>query len=319
MAKKKHSEVIQGTEKEFMDIFLSMCSSRSSWEVWADLMSAIACSLSNATDRSAEHYERREKEYADCIKRLGSVEAPAHILGIIVTALENNPEQDFLGKMYMDLNLGNHWKGQFFTPYSVSKMMADITIGNVDRQIEEKGYISICDPSCGAGSTLIAAANSMKRSKYNFQNHVLFVGQDLDRVVALMCYIQLSLLGCAGYICVGNTITNPLAGDPLFPQELESQELWFMPMFASEVWHMRRIFYSLPPIGQRGAVTAEKTAGKERYFMFFDFKETEEHHGLLEREVRADTNADSGRNMPGVRNESSGRDATQFAESGIPV
>ena len=143
----KKSEVIRGTEKEFLDVFNRLCYSRSSWQIWADLVGAIACTLSNVADRTPKHFEAREKEYAQCIERLGSVKMPAEILHIIVMALENEPEQDFLGKMYMNLNLGNHWKGQFFTPYNVCKMMSQMTVGNVDRQIEEQGYISICDPA----------------------------------------------------------------------------------------------------------------------------------------------------------------------------
>lgn len=274
---KKYSENIQGTEKEFLDLFERLCYSRSSWQVWVDVISAIACSLSNVTDRSPEHFEQREKEYAQCIERLGSVEAPAKILGTIVMALENEPEQDFLGKMYMNLNLGNHWKGQFFTPYSICKMMSGITMETADRQIEEQGYISVCDSACGAGATLIAAANTMKNSKYNFQNHVIFVGQDVDRVVAQMCYIQLSLLGCAGYICVGNTLSNPMTGHVLFPREKEGQELWYMPMFQSDVWHWRKIFNSLG--NMCGTVTTEKTVEKERFFMFFDFNKKEAPNG----------------------------------------
>ena len=203
----KHSEAIQGTEKEFLDEFQKLCYSRSSWQVWADLMAAMACSISNVADRSPEHYESREKEYAQCIERLGSVEIPAKMLAIIVEALERNPEQDFLGEMYMQLNLGNHWKGQFFTPYCVCKMMSEITCEDVDSHIEKQGYLSICDPACGAGATLIAAANTMKKCKHNFQNHVVFVAQDIDRITGMMCYIQLSLLGCAGYVCIANTIT----------------------------------------------------------------------------------------------------------------
>ena len=149
MVKARRSEIIQGTEKEFMDAFARLCYSRSAWQVWADLISAIACSLSNATDRESRHFEAREKEYAECIKRLGSVEAPAKILHIIIMALGNDPEQDFLGRMYMELNLGNHWKGQFFTPYSICRMMSEIAVGDVDRRIEERGYISICDPAWG--------------------------------------------------------------------------------------------------------------------------------------------------------------------------
>jgi hypothetical protein len=266
----KQSEIIQGTEKEFLDAFKQLCYTRTSWQVWSDLMLAMSCSISNAVDRSPEHYERREKEFAECIKRLGSVEIPARMLAIIVMALETDPEQDFLGKMYMNLNLGNHWKGQFFTPYDVCKAMSEITCVEVDSQIERQGYISVCDPACGAGATLIAAANTMKQAKHNFQNHVLFVGQDIDRITGMMCYIQLSLLGCAGYVCVANTLTNPLTGHPLFPNENAEQELWYTPMFQSNVWTIRRMLKSMENIG--GTVTTEKTVGKEHFYMFFDFE-----------------------------------------------
>ena len=237
----------------------------------------MACSIANSTDRSPKRHEDREKEYAACIKRLGGVEKPARLLSILVAAMEMNPDQDFLGELYMALELGNHWKGQFFTPYSLCELMSRITIKEVDGRIEREGYISICDPSCGAGATLIAAVRTMKRSRYNFQNHVLFVGQDIDRVTGMMCYIQLSLLGCPGYICIGNTLTNPMTGHVLFPREKKGQELWYMPMFFSDIWHWRRMFYSLEGLG--GTVTTEKTVEKERYFMFFDFKGQEVQHG----------------------------------------
>lgn len=246
----KKSEMIQGTEKEFLNVFHELCYSRSSWQVWADLICAIACSVSNAVDQTPKHFEQREQEYAQCIKRLGSVELPAKILTIIVMALENQPEQDFLGKIFMSLNLGNHWKGQFFTPYAICKMMDKIVCGDIDSQIEKKGFVSICDPACGAGATMIAAANDMKDAKHNFQNHVLFVGQDIDRIAGMMCYIQLSLLGCAGYVCIGNTLTNPLTGHILFPHEKEGQELWYMPMFQNDIWKWRRNFYLLREMGE---------------------------------------------------------------------
>ena len=273
----KQSEAIQGTEKEFLNEFHKLCYSRSSWQVWADLMTAIACSISNVADRSPEHYESREKEYAQCIERLGSVEIPAKMLAIIVEALERNPEQDFLGEMYMQLNLGNHWKGQFFTPYCVCKMMSEITCEDVDSHIEKQGYLSICDPACGAGATLIAAANTMKKCKHNFQNHVVFVAQDIDRITGMMCYIQLSLLGCAGYACIANTITNPLTGHVLFPNEKEGQELWYMPMFQNQIWTWRRLFQSMDGLG--GTATTEKTVEKEHFYMFFDFDKKEEAYG----------------------------------------
>lgn len=274
----------QGNQKEFMNIFHELCYSRQPWEVWSDVVTMMACSIANAADRTEGRHEKREKEYAECLKRVGSVEKPAQLLAVIVNALEENPEQDFLGEMYMGLNLGNHWKGQFFTPYSICKMMSQITCGSIDSQIEQQGYISVCDEACGARATLIAAANTMKKSKYNFQNHVLFVGQDIDRIVGMMCYIQLSLLGCAGYICIGNSLSNPLTGHVLFPQEKEGQELWIMPMFRTDVWNIRRMAVMMENIC--GTVGTKKPVEKERYFMFFDFKEQEAGNG---REKFADS------------------------------
>ncbi|WP_415270833.1 N-6 DNA methylase [Hominibacterium faecale] len=251
-----------------------MCYSRSTWEVWADLMSAMACSLSNAVDLVPEHYDKREEEYAACIKRLGSVELPSKIFSVVVMALENNPDQDFLGKMYITLGLGNHWKGQFFTPYSVCKIMAEMNFGNETKtQIEENGYISICDMTCGAGATLIATIDTLKK-KINFQNNVLFVGQDIDRVVSQMCYIQLSLLGCAGYVIVGDLFTSPVCGPSiLLPAEKEGQEFWYMPMFQSQVWTYRKLIRSLGMKTNSGTETTQKTVEKEHFYMYFDFKE----------------------------------------------
>ena len=232
---------IEGTEKEFLDLFQKLCYSRQKWQVWADLVSAWACSLSNVADRSPEHFEDREKEYADCIARLGGVDVPAELLAVLTTALERDPNQDFLGKLYMSLELGSHWHGQFFTPYSICELMSRLSVAREVAERKDGGYIPMTDPACGAGATLIAGLNEMKRLGHNYQTDVLVVAQDLDRVAAQMCYIQLSLLGAAGYVCIGNTLTNPCVGlTVLRPIEKEGQELWFTPMYFSELWVSRR-------------------------------------------------------------------------------
>lgn len=160
-----NEEKITGTEKELLDIFRQLCISRSSWQVWADLMAAMACTFANAVDKSLPRHTAREKEYAECIKRLGGVEKPAKCFAIVVEALERNPDQDFLGKLYMSLELGNHWKGQFFTPYNVCECMAGITINDNMQTLEKQEWISVNDPACGAGATLVATANIFRRKK----------------------------------------------------------------------------------------------------------------------------------------------------------
>ena len=171
------------------------------------------------------------------------MEVPAEMLGIITMALEENPEQDFLGSMFMRLELGSHWKGQFFTPYSVCKAMAEINAPDLEETIKAKGWVSVNDPACGAGATLIAMANTMKNHNVNYQKQALFIAQDIDHVVGMMCYIQLSLLGCAGYVVIADTIVNPITGGSVLQPILnESQEIWYTPMYANDVWHFRRLF-----------------------------------------------------------------------------
>lgn len=236
------------SKKEFLTIFRELCRSRQPWQVWADTITVMACSLANVVDKTESRHLDREKEYADCIKRLGGVEKPANLFAIVVEALERNPDQDFLGSLYMELELGNHWKGQFFTPYNISRMMAEMTLGNIQEQIDKEGWISVCDPTVGGGTMLISAANTIRRQKVNYQNHVLFVGQDIDRIVAMMAYIQISLLGCPGYLVVGNSLVNPIVGSALMPVEKEGQEFWYTPLYFSKVWHYRRLFAKLDNI-----------------------------------------------------------------------
>lgn len=232
-------------QRDFLRNFEQLLGSRSSWEVWADFVSMFAQSISNSVDKAQA--PGREAEYMKLISKYSSQEQSIFPLlcAATIQALDDNQEQDFLGDLYMSLDLGNHWKGQFFTPYNLCRAMSELTIADAADQVERRGWASICDPACGAGATLIAAANTLKESGVPYQQTALLVGQDVDYVAAMMCYIQLSLLGCSGYICIGNTLTNPLTGHPLFPQKRSGQDLWFTPMYFSTTWRFRRLFHSM--------------------------------------------------------------------------
>lgn len=242
MSKASNVRTQNNTEKVLIDCFSSLCQTRSNWQVWSDFITASACSIANSFDHDSPQYQKREDEYMSCIERLGDANKVAEMFAMVVMALEENPEQDFLGSLFMKLDLGNHWKGQFFTPYSVCKTMAAINSFDTEEAIEKKGWVSINDCACGAGATLIAMANTLKEHGINYQNHALFVAQDIDRIAALMCYIQLSLLGCPGYVVVADSLTNPIVGKTLYPVPQDGQEFWFTPMYESDTWKYRRLF-----------------------------------------------------------------------------
>ena len=273
MGKKDSRPPLQGDKQEFLKIFNSLIGSRSAWQVWEDVITAMACTLSNAAEPDPVRREKREKEYERAIKDY-KMETIAEMFSIVTLAYDHDPDQDFLGSMYMNLNLGSHWHGQFFTPYDVCRLMAEVTLDEdkVKQQVGDHGWISLNDPACGAGATLIAAANGLRRLGINYQTQAAFVGNDIDRVVAKMCYIQLSLLGCPGYIAVANTLSDPVTGNVLFPDEKESQDFWYTPFWWSDVWTIRRSARVLDKLLNHSF--AKEPKGQEPIF-FFDFgKET---------------------------------------------
>lgn len=230
---------IDAERSAFVKEMDALCGSRNRWEIWGDMIHMFAFAISNAVDK--RHYEAREARYMAIAKRYSAEEmnAFAALFARLVNAYDVGGHRDFLGETYMELGLGNDRNGQFFTPYDVCRMMAKISIDTAPQEIERKGYISINDCACGAGATLIAAADILLNDqKINYQQAALFVAQDIDETTALMCYIQLSLFGCAGYVHVGNTLTDPITGHVLFCDGGENT--WYTPMYFSGVWEIRR-------------------------------------------------------------------------------
>ena len=157
-------------------------------------------------------------------------------------ALNDNPDQDFLGELYMRLELGNDHAGQFFTPYHVCEFMSALTTPKEEFQqiIEDRGWVAVCDPTCGAGALLVAFANQCKREGINYQQKILFVAQDIDYIVGMMCYLQMSLLGMPGYVVIGDTLANPvLSYDSKGILPVDNGNIWYTPLLRTAVWQYR--------------------------------------------------------------------------------
>ena len=246
-APKKASSSRADDKKYFIETFSKLVSERNRpWDIWKDFVLMTACAFSNAVDKT--HYDEREDRYLKAIAKYRKEEQALfpELLAEMTVALEKNPDQDFLGEVYMRMRLGSDELKQIFTPYNVCHLMALATMGNVAEQVEKSGFITVHDDCCGGGATLIAAANvarnDLEKAGFNFQNHILFSAQDIEETVALMCYIQLSLLGVAGFVKVGNSLTDPIRnGDSL-------ENYWFTPMYFSDIWHTRRVISQMMDI-----------------------------------------------------------------------
>ena len=220
----------------FSKKLLSLTGRFQTWQIWRDFITMFATAISNQVDPL--HTEEREGLYLKTAAAYTSeeLEVFSELIAETIGAILENPERDFLGEAYMELELQNHWVGQFFTPYQICHFMASINMGasqDVMAKIKQQGYFSVSDPACGAGAMLIAAANIIRTAflseedPSDWQNHVLLVGQDIDHIAGLMCYIQLSVLGVPGFVKIGDTLADPIHwGDDL-------TNYWFTPGFMA--------------------------------------------------------------------------------------
>lgn len=248
-------------QKKVVQLFGKLTGRFNLWKLWGDFIQMAAIEISNSVDLGNKN--ARNEEY----KRIALQYTPedmdvfAQILSEIVMGMEEDPDQDFLGELFMGLNLGNDAGGQFFTPYNICRMMAKLNdIERVYEAIDKHGFASVNDCACGAGATLIAFANECRRNGINYQESVLFVGQDIDYITGLMCYIQLSLLGCPGYVYIGDTLSDPcLSIDKrgLIPEKPE--KVWLTPMYISHTWTMRKMWHVMgwKEPGKKQQVSAE--------------------------------------------------------------
>lgn len=222
---------------EIVKLFNALTGARQLWELWEDAMILFATMLSNAVDK--RFYEKREEMFRNVAGKYSEKEIQIflQIFAEIVNQLEAEPEQDFLGDLYMQLDLGSHWHGQFFTPYNVCKMMADLQLPD-ELSFEDAKAVTITDCACGGGALLIASAHSYRKKMakigLNAQDFVCLYAQDLSMVAALMCYIQISLQGYAGKIKIGDSLLHPMLDTN------NGSDIWYTPMWFSDVWIQRR-------------------------------------------------------------------------------
>lgn len=133
----KKKTVDKDYKKRFEKGFRLLCSSKSMYQVWSDCMALFAITLANQSilpmnksEQFKEIWDKREKEYLRIINNYSKKEQKLfpQMFALIVEELEERPNQDLLGELYMMLQISNKNAGQFFTPYSVCEAMSNLTI-----------------------------------------------------------------------------------------------------------------------------------------------------------------------------------------------
>ena len=98
--------------------------------------------------------------------------------------------------------------GQFFTPYSVSTLMARLTM--FDRFYDSLDRVAIYDCCCGSSRLLLAAYDELVNVKRIKDKPIILVGGDIDLLSVKMSALNAMMSGAfALYVCQDALTLNP--------------------------------------------------------------------------------------------------------------
>ena len=177
------------------------------FELWDAFVTSFAAMLAAGSGNGCDWLIERAAGSTGRITKAAAEDVPK-LYDPVIQAFEDNPYQDLLGDVYMRLNLGNKNTGQFFTPYHVAEAMAELNLDErmVRDAIREHGYLTVNEPAAGGGANVIGCAHVLRKMGVNYQTDAWFVCQELSELTALTCYVQMSILGMAGIMQIGDTL-----------------------------------------------------------------------------------------------------------------
>ena len=209
MKVKKHPWAgISGPKADFLKLITELARNRSHREVFHDFLECAFCALRSPFTPPGELRDRVEASYLKIInsddrypKRF------PELLGITCDGIDQ--DIDFLGPISGELGALDFGKGQFFTPWALCQLNAQLIIDAevVDRCVEKNGFITIDEPSIGSGGMALAAAERIRDLGFDPGIHCWITGTDVSLPCVKMAFLQLSLRGVCAEIIHGNTLS----------------------------------------------------------------------------------------------------------------
>lgn len=214
-------------KKEFIKIASSIGRSMGRWDVLSDFATMSRCAIiNNSTPFRSEEYE---EQYMRIVGKYTKedVSAISRMLALVFMAQHDN-DGDFLGECLMEMEMGSKDIGQFFTPYSVSRMMAKLSLTHHTELSCRKGYLTLSEPAAGGGAMVIAAVNELRQQNEGID--IFAVCTELSSLTADLCYINLTASNVPAQVINGNTLT------------MEAFRTMPTPALCTNVWSHRLTF-----------------------------------------------------------------------------
>jgi hypothetical protein len=194
--------------KRFIKVFESLAHHRERHDVLSDFLDLAVCTIRKGTLLPGPAADALEDQYMAVVKRNAADDVRKMPELFALTALAvHDGGCDFLGQVVGDLGLITGHIGQFFTPYDLSRMIAELTLDTVDEIIAEQGFVTVQEPACGAGGMIVAAADVLARKGFDIGQQLYVDATDISPMCFKMSYLQASLRGIPATIRRGNTLT----------------------------------------------------------------------------------------------------------------
>ncbi|MFI1408814.1 N-6 DNA methylase [Streptomyces sp. NPDC020707] len=165
-------------------------------EIFDNFVEMAALALRNAVDvRGSEAWEAREGQYLQIAGRYSRTELDRFPRALALVTMEMQREPcDVLGRLYMELELGNERLGQYYTPYDIAQLMAKMQIDSVVEQVRREGFADVYEPTCGAGAFMVSLSQAMLEHGLNPQTQLYVTAEDVAPQAMHMIYVHLTLL-----------------------------------------------------------------------------------------------------------------------------
>lgn len=192
--------------KTFIQQLSRLEPSKSPSEKFRDFLELAYCAYAKSMAAS-EHHDALEARYMQIVgtyRDKNAIRAYPELVGLVA---QNVKRMDFLGQVATEIGSLNAAQGQFFTPFEVSRLMAEMTLGDYEPIIQERGFLTVQEPAAGAGGMILALALVMRQRGYDPTSQLFVSAIDISAPCYWMAYLQLTLAGIPAEVIRGNALS----------------------------------------------------------------------------------------------------------------
>lgn len=181
------------------------------YENFRSFMEAAYCAIAKLTAPDAARADALEARYMAVVQRhqddKDAMGRMAHLLARLELTIPDY-KGDFLGEAYMQAEFGDEYRGQFFTPYAISSLIARMNVSreSVEAALAEGRPLTLCEPAAGAGCMVIAVADHLKELGFDLQRTLFATLIDVDALAYQMAFLQMSLKDIPAVCVHGDSI-----------------------------------------------------------------------------------------------------------------